>query len=66
MLFIATSGTENNFFKGDVTGGYVAATGLVYWDIVQGATARVRIQEIGYEAEITVPELSSSKLEDLV
>ena len=61
-----TYDSGNSFFKGDVTGGYVAATGLVYWDIVQGATARVRIQEIGYEAEITVPELSSSKLKDLV
>jgi hypothetical protein len=57
---------SNNFYKGDVTGGYVAGTGLVYWDIVRGAKARVRIPEIGYEAEITVPDASSSKLDDLV
>jgi hypothetical protein len=61
-----TYDSSNNFFKGDVTGGYVAASGLVYWDIVRGATARVRIPEIGYEAQIIVPDASSSKLDDLV
>lgn len=61
-----TYDSSNNFYKGDVTGGYVAASGLVYWDIVRGATARVRIPEIGYEAQIIVPDASSSKLDDLV
>lgn len=52
-------------FSGKVVGVYNATTGLLYWDIAQGATARIEISEIGYKKTVTVPALTSTLLSSL-
>jgi hypothetical protein len=56
---------NNNFYAGYVDGVYNSSTGLVYWDIVQGAHARVSITEIGLYRNILVPSDITKKLDDL-
>jgi hypothetical protein len=52
-------------FSGKVIGTYNAASGLLYWDIAQGATARVEISEIGYKKTVSIPAQSSVLLSGL-
>ena len=38
-----------------VAGTYDSTTGLLYWDIAQGASAKITIEEVGYKKTVTVP-----------
>ena len=48
-----------------IVGTYSAVTGLVYWDIVKGATVLVEIKEIGIHKKYTVPDQANARLGDL-
>ena len=50
----------------EIAGTYSADTGLVYWDLVQGATVSIRIVELGVASKITVPAEESARLADLL
>ena len=43
-------------------GVYDPETGLLYWDIVQGAACKISIVEVGVSKSFTVPALSTSEL----
>lgn len=48
-----------------VNGTYSTSTGLVYWDLVQGATAQIVIKELGVNKRINVPTTSTARLSDI-
>lgn len=48
-----------------VEGTYSAVTGLLYWDIVQGAKVLIEIEEIGMHKKYTVPAQANARLGDL-
>lgn len=45
---------------------YDASTGLLYWDIIQGATVKVFVKDFGIQKQITVPATATAELEDLI
>lgn len=49
-----------------IEGVYVADTGLLYWDIIQGATVKVFVKDFGIQKQITVPETATAELEELI
>lgn len=49
-----------------ITGTYTAADGLVQWEIVQGATVTVTIQEVGVSAVVTIPTTLQARVYDLL
>jgi len=58
--------TGNNFYAGRSTGVYSVSTGLVYWDVPQGATATLEISEISYSQAVTVPAAATAALDTLI
>ena len=56
---------DNNFYAGTVIGVYSSTTGLLYFDIIQGAKALVSINEVGLNRNILVPTETTKKLDDL-
>ena len=51
---------------GEITGTYDVSTGLLYWDIVQGATARITVTELGIKDTVTIPASSTARLAGLL
>ncbi len=49
----------------DITEVYSAATGLIYWDIVRGATVRFAVDDFGIETSKVIPDLSTARLIDI-
>jgi hypothetical protein len=49
-----------------IEGTYSATTGLLYWDIIQGATVKVFVKDFGIQKQITVPATATAELEDLL
>ena len=49
-----------------IEGTYSATTGLLYWDIIQGATIKVFVKDFGIQKQITVPATATAELEDLL
>jgi hypothetical protein len=46
---------------------YNSCTGLLYWDILQGATAAITIEELGIDRiKITIPATATAEIEDLL
>lgn len=66
---VATVGVyteDNQYYTYESTAVYDNTTGLIYWDIVQGASASLTITELKYFGKtITVPALATSELNDL-
>lgn len=56
---------EGMFETQEVVGTYDSGTGLVYWDIVRGATVTIKIDEIGLYKKYTVPDQATARLGDL-
>lgn len=52
-------------FSGKVPGIYNQTNGLLYWDIAQGAIAKIEVSEIGYKKTITIPAQTSVLLSSL-
>jgi hypothetical protein len=48
-----------------VDGTYDLATGLLYWDVVQGATVKFEITDVGLKKTVTIPAQSSVLLSSL-
>lgn len=48
-----------------VAGTYDSETGMVYWDIVQGATVLFAIDDLGIQFQKVVPSSSSARLVDI-
>jgi len=48
-----------------VEGTYDESTGLIYWDIAQGATVSFRIPVVGISKTVLIPDESSARLYDL-
>ena len=55
-------------YAGDLeTGQYDSVTGLLYWDVVQGATARISVKELGIDnKKIIIPAATTAEIEDLI
>ena len=66
---IATIGIyteDNQYYTYQSTAVYNNTTGLIYWDIIQGANAVLTITELEYFTKsILVPSLTTSELSDL-
>ena len=66
---IATIGVyteDNQYYTYQSTAIYSNTTGLIYWDIKQGASAVLTITELEYFSKsILVPDLATSELNDL-
>lgn len=56
---------DKGHYSKKVAGTYDPETGLLYWDIIQGATVKISIPAIGYNDTIIVPEASTAMLSDL-
>lgn len=48
-----------------IDGTYDADTGLVYWDVVQGAVVRVTIGVFGVDLILTVPAESTARISNI-
>jgi hypothetical protein len=56
---------DSKLHSGDaIEGTYDSGTGLVYWDIVRGATARFRINDFITTTKV-VPDLATQRLKDI-
>jgi len=53
------------YYAGRVEGVYDSATGIVYWDVVAGATVRFSIPEWGLDTARVVPAATTARLYDL-
>ena len=49
-----------------ITGTYEASTGLISWEIVQGATVIISIQEVGVMGRVTIPNETQARIFDLM
>ena len=59
-------GTVNQYYTYQSTAVYNNTTGLIYWDIIQGANAVLTITELEYFTKsILVPSMATSELSDL-
>jgi len=47
-------------------GSYDPVTGMLYWDIVRGATVQIAIPAVSLSAEVLVPNLDSARVTDLL
>jgi hypothetical protein len=50
----------------DNQGVYNATTGLLYFDCVRGAQARVTVEGFGISHKITIPDAATAEIEDLI
>ena len=48
-----------------IAGIYSATTGLIYWDVVQGAVVRVTISAFGIKKNFTVPATATARISDI-
>jgi hypothetical protein len=56
---------EQAFEIQQVEGTYNNSTGLLYWDVVIGATVAIEIKEVGLYKRYLVPDQDTARLGDL-
>jgi hypothetical protein len=58
--------TGEIFVSSTVQGVYAPATGIIYWDLMQGANVQIMVGLFGIDASITVPAENTQLLNDLI
>jgi len=58
--------TGTIFVSSTVNGVYAPATGVIYWDLIQGANVQIMVGLFGIDASITVPVENTQLLNDLI